>query len=151
MYPCRQKPPVKCMLISSEPYSLPREGWIVDANFGLFWHQSRYAESDFSVSMDLVWGMMAFWRLEIYNLTLRIMSSLISSVFYSTKRCLFDFNNMTRLIRTRRWYGHFRSFNVRINGVLLYQTVKWCKCTREDLPFFKWEPRRKKGQKPVFR
>ena len=93
--------------------------------------------------MGLVWQMIALWRLEMYNLTLRIMSSLISSVFYSIKRCLFDFNCMTRLIRTRRWHGHFRSFSVRINGVLLYQTVKWCKCTREDLPFFMWEPRRK--------
>ena len=56
----------------------------------------------FSVSMDLVWGMIALCRLEIYNFTLGIMSSLISSVFYSTKRCVFDFKNMTRLIRTRR-------------------------------------------------
>lgn len=43
--------------------------------------------------------MTAFWRLGMYNLTLP-MSSLISLVFYSNKRCLFDFKNMTQLMRT---------------------------------------------------
>lgn len=38
-------------------------------------------------------------RLEMYNLTL-LMSSLISLVFHSDKRCVFDFNNMTPLIPT---------------------------------------------------
>ena len=43
--------------------------------------------------------MTAFWRLGMYNLTLP-MSSLISLVFYSNKRCLFYFKNMTQLMRT---------------------------------------------------
>ena len=42
-----KKPSVKSMSNSSEPYSSPRKGWIVDANFRLFWHQSGYAESNF--------------------------------------------------------------------------------------------------------
>jgi len=54
----------------------------------------------FSVSMDLVRVMTALRRLEIYNLTLRLLRSLLSLVFYSSKRCLFDSSNMARL------YGH---------------------------------------------
>ena len=42
-----KKPSAKSTSNSSEPYTSPREGWIVDANFRLFWHQSGYAESDF--------------------------------------------------------------------------------------------------------
>ena len=42
-----KKPSAKSTSNISEPYSSPREGWIVDANFRLFWHQSGYAESDF--------------------------------------------------------------------------------------------------------
>ena len=58
----------------------------------------------FSVSVDLHYvapGMMAWWRFEMYNLML-LTSSLLSLIFYSNKRCLFDFNNLTWLIRRPR-------------------------------------------------
>ena len=63
------------------------------------WHQTSFAENGFwlrnvngrllSVFTDIICGMTALWRLEIFNLTM-LMFCYISLVFCSHKRCIFD-------------------------------------------------------------
>ena len=119
----------------------------------LFWHQSDYAESEFQCFHGFSSGN------EIYNLILRLLCSLLSLVFYSSKRCLFDSSNMTCL------YGHpvdmdtfYGSFSVHVltglcctmsfNGLFLVRRANGA--NERERMFFSLIGRRKKGQKPFF-
>ena len=53
-----------------------------------------------SVSVGLVRGITALGRLEMLHLTMLISSFIPFIVFCTNKRCLFNLNNMTRLIPT---------------------------------------------------
>ena len=82
---------------------------------------SQHSENDFdwvinytderflSVSVNLSCRMMAFWRLEIFSLTM-LMSSFISLVFCWNKICIFDSNNTICLIHPDSSWDH-KTFN----------------------------------------